>query len=137
MRILKNSLLITIPAVALTLFLSSLIAFVLARFSYRFNLTLLGVTKPVTLEVLTRVLGDRWVRTVSMSGTEGLRRGYEVIDTGAPISMPVGPGVMGRVLDAPGGHLVEPRAWHHDRGGESTDHEYGLVSQLPPGTSRR
>ncbi|QIM22757.1 carbohydrate ABC transporter permease [Phycicoccus sp. HDW14] len=40
---LKNSLLITIPAVALTLFLSSLVAFVLARFSYRFNLTLLGV----------------------------------------------------------------------------------------------
>jgi multiple sugar transport system permease protein len=40
---LKNSLLITVPAVALTLFLSSLVAFVLARFSYRFNLTLLGV----------------------------------------------------------------------------------------------
>ena len=40
---LKNSLLVTIPAVALTLFLSSLVAFVLARFSYRFNLTLLGV----------------------------------------------------------------------------------------------
>ena len=40
---LKNSLLITIPAVILTLFLASLVAFVLARFSYRFNLTLLGV----------------------------------------------------------------------------------------------
>ncbi len=40
---LRNSLLITVPAVALTLFLSSLVAFVLARFSYRFNLTLLGV----------------------------------------------------------------------------------------------
>ncbi|HOB80160.1 MAG TPA: carbohydrate ABC transporter permease [Ornithinibacter sp.] len=40
---LKNSLLITIPAVSLTLFLSSMVAFVLARFSYRFNLTLLGV----------------------------------------------------------------------------------------------
>ncbi len=39
----KNSLLITVPAVLLTLFLSSLVAFVLARFSYRFNLTLLGV----------------------------------------------------------------------------------------------
>ena len=38
-----NSLAITVPAVALTLFLSSLVAFVLARFSYRFNLTLLGV----------------------------------------------------------------------------------------------
>ena len=40
---LKNSLYVTVPAVVLTLFLSSLVAFVLARFSYRFNLTLLGV----------------------------------------------------------------------------------------------
>ena len=40
---LRNSLLVTVPAVLLTLFLSSLVAFVLARFSYRFNLTLLGV----------------------------------------------------------------------------------------------
>jgi len=38
-----NSLIITVPAVIFTLFLSSLVAFVLARFSYRFNLTLLGV----------------------------------------------------------------------------------------------
>ncbi len=38
-----NSVIITIPAVVLTLFLASLVAFVLARFSYRFNLTLLGI----------------------------------------------------------------------------------------------
>ena len=38
-----NSVIITVPAVILTLFLSSLAAFVLARFSYRFNLTLLGI----------------------------------------------------------------------------------------------
>jgi multiple sugar transport system permease protein len=38
-----NSLIITVPAVLLTLFLSSLVAFVLARFSYRFNLALLGL----------------------------------------------------------------------------------------------
>jgi multiple sugar transport system permease protein len=38
-----NSMLITIPAVLLTLLLSSMMAFVLARFSYRFNLTLLGI----------------------------------------------------------------------------------------------
>ncbi len=38
-----NSLIITVPAVVLTLFLASCTAFVLARFSYRFNLTLLGV----------------------------------------------------------------------------------------------
>jgi len=38
-----NSVLITLPAVVLTLFLASMVAFVLARFSYRFNLVLLGV----------------------------------------------------------------------------------------------
>jgi multiple sugar transport system permease protein len=38
-----NSLIITVPAVVLTLFLSSMVAFVLARFSFRFNLTLLAV----------------------------------------------------------------------------------------------
>src|SRR5215475_3592577 len=55
----------------------------------------------VTLEVQQH-LADNWVRTVSMSGTEGLKRGYEVIDTGAPISVPVGEGVMGRVFDVCG-----------------------------------
>ncbi len=55
----------------------------------------------LTLEVQQH-LGDNWVRTVSMSGTEGLKRGYEVRDTGAPISVPVGEGVMGRVLDVTG-----------------------------------
>src|SRR6266446_6031771 len=59
--------------------------------------------KPVklTLEVQQH-LGDNWVRTISMSGTEGLKRGYEVIDTEAPISVPVGEGVMGRVFDVCG-----------------------------------
>src|SRR3989475_13241776 len=45
----------------------------------------------VTLEVQQH-LADNWVRTISMSGTEGLKRGYEVIDTGPPISVPVGEG---------------------------------------------
>lgn len=52
-------------------------------------------------------LGDNWVRTVAMSGTEGLKRGYEVIDTGAPISVPVGERVMGRVLDVCGNPVDE------------------------------
>ena len=59
----------------------------------------------LTLEVQQH-LGDNWVRAVAMSSTEGLKRGYEVIDTGAPISMPVGEGVMGRVFNVhrrPGG----------------------------------
>src|SRR6185437_5703077 len=59
-----------------------------------------GRTK-LTLEVQQH-LGDNWVRAVAMSTTEGLKRGMEVTDAGAPISMPVGEGVMGRVFDVTG-----------------------------------
>jgi len=55
----------------------------------------------LTLEVQQH-LGDRWVRTVAMSSTEGLKRGMEVIDTGNPITVPVGEEVMGRVLNVIG-----------------------------------
>src|SRR5262249_39520259 len=55
----------------------------------------------VMLEVQQH-LGDNWVRAVAMSSTEGLKRGLEVTDTGGPISMPVGAGVMGRVFDVTG-----------------------------------
>jgi F-type H+/Na+-transporting ATPase subunit beta len=65
-----------------------------------------GQPAKLTLEVQQH-LGDRWVRTVSMSGTEGLKRGLEVKDTGGPISVPVGPGVMGRVLDVTGAPVDE------------------------------
>jgi F-type H+/Na+-transporting ATPase subunit beta len=60
----------------------------------------------LTLEVQQH-LGDNWVRAVSMSGTEGLRRGVEVKDTGEPISVPVGEGVMGRVFDVTGSAVDE------------------------------
>ncbi len=60
----------------------------------------------LTLEVQQH-LGNNWIRAVSMSGTEGLKRGYEVIDTGAPISVPVGEGVMGRVFDVCGNPVDE------------------------------
>ncbi len=51
--------------------------------------------------------GDNWVRAVAMSSTEGLKRGMEVTDTGAPISMPVGEAVMGRVFDVTGNAVDE------------------------------
>src|SRR5215471_57634 len=60
----------------------------------------------LTLEVQQH-LGDRQVRTISMSGTEGLKRGFEVTDRGASISMPVGEGVMGRVFDVTGNPVDE------------------------------
>ena len=65
----------------------------------------LGKTK-LTLEVQQH-LGDNWVRAVAMSSTEGLKRGLEVTDTGSPICMPVGPGVMGRVFDVTGNPVDE------------------------------
>jgi F-type H+/Na+-transporting ATPase subunit beta len=55
----------------------------------------------VILEVQQHI-GDRRVRTISMSGTEGLKRGFSVADSGGPISVPVGEGVMGRVFDVTG-----------------------------------
>ncbi len=60
----------------------------------------------LTLEVQQH-LADKWIRAVSMSGTEGLKRGYEVVDTGAPISVPVGEGVMGRLFDVCGNPVDE------------------------------
>src|SRR5277367_744826 len=60
----------------------------------------------LTLEVQQH-LGDKWVRTISMSGTEGLKRGYDVTDSGGPISMPVGEGVMGRIFDVTGNPVDE------------------------------
>src|ERR1043166_7489558 len=63
--------------------------------------TVQDVKTKLTLEVQQH-LGDNWVRAIAMSTTEGLKRGYEVTDTGGPISMPVGEAVMGRVFDVTG-----------------------------------
>ena len=73
-----------------------------------------GQPMHLTLEVQQH-LGDHWVRTVSMSGTEGLKRGYEASDTGAPISMPVGDGVMGRVFDVCGKPVDERGPVHAEK----------------------
>jgi F-type H+-transporting ATPase subunit beta len=54
--------------------------------------------KTVTCEV-QQLLGDNKVRAVSMSATDGLKRGTEVIDTGAPISVPVGSSTLGRIFN--------------------------------------
>jgi len=47
-------------------------------------------------------LGEKTVRTIAMDGTDGLVRGREVTDTGGPISMPVGPETLGRILNVIG-----------------------------------
>lgn len=57
--------------------------------------------KVLTLEVAQH-LGFNDVRTIAMSSTDGLIRGMEVVDTGAPISVPVGPEILGRMFDVTG-----------------------------------
>ena len=57
--------------------------------------------KTVTCEV-QQLLGDNKVRAVSMSATDGLQRGIEVIDTGAAISVPVGVATLGRIFNVLG-----------------------------------
>src|SRR6185503_8263459 len=78
----------------------------------------------VTLEVQQH-LGDKWVRAISMSGTEGLKRGYEVTDSGGPIFMPVGEGVMGRVFDVTGTPVDE-------RGPVQAEKYYPIHRPPPP-----
>jgi F-type H+-transporting ATPase subunit beta len=60
----------------------------------------------LTLEVAVH-LGNNIVRTIAMSSTDGLVRGTEVVDTGAPISTPVGPGTLGRIFNVLGETIDE------------------------------
>ncbi|BBH23852.1 ATP synthase subunit beta [Paenibacillus baekrokdamisoli] len=55
----------------------------------------------LTVEVATH-LGDNLVRCVAMSSTDGLVRGTEAVDTGKPITVPVGPATLGRVFNVLG-----------------------------------
>ena len=52
-------------------------------------------------------LGENDVRTIAMDATEGLKRGDEVINTGAPISIPVGPETLGRIINVVGESIDE------------------------------
>jgi F-type H+-transporting ATPase subunit beta len=52
-------------------------------------------------------LGENWVRAIAMSSSEGLKRGMAVKATGAPISVPVGEGVLGRVFNVTGDPVDE------------------------------
>lgn len=55
----------------------------------------------LTCEVMQHI-GYNVVRTVAMSSTDGLVRGMQAVDTGAPISVPVGPGTLGRIFNVLG-----------------------------------
>ena len=71
-----------------------------------------GKKEKLVLEVSLEI-GDNVVRTIAMSSTDGLNRGAEVVDTGAPISVPVGNYTLGRVFNVLGeavDHGEEPGA---------------------------
>jgi len=89
----------------------------------RIEYPVLGVKTSLVLEVQQH-LGDGVVRTVAMSSTEGLVRGLEVDDTGAPISVPVGEGVLGRIFNVTGDPVDE-------RGPVKFDKKYPIHRPAP------
>lgn len=60
-----------------------------------------GLEKDLSLEV-EQHLGNNWVRCVAMGPTDGLQRGTDAFDTGAAISVPVGPKTLGRIFNVLG-----------------------------------
>src|SRR5688572_24614895 len=62
--------------------------------------------EPLVCEVQQH-LGNNWVRAVAMTTTDGLARGTEAVDTGGPISVPVGPSTLGRVFNVLGEPIDE------------------------------
>ncbi|CCQ55889.1 MULTISPECIES: F0F1 ATP synthase subunit beta [Crocosphaera] len=74
-----------------------------------------GDTVSVTCEV-QQLLGDNQVRAVAMSGTDGLVRGMDIVDSGSPISVPVGKATLGRIFNV----LGEPVDEMGDVGNEET-----------------
>ncbi len=78
------------------------------------SLEVQGLDRRLVLEVAQH-LGEGQVRTIAMDTTDGLVRGTEVIDTGGPIEVPVGPETLGRILNVIGEPVdeagpVEPKA---------------------------
>jgi ATP synthase F1 beta subunit len=82
-----------------------------------------GVENRLVLEVAQH-LGDSRVRTIAMDSTDGLVRGQEVNDTGAPISIPVGPETLGRIMNVIGDPIDE-------RGPINTKKRYPIHREAP------
>jgi F-type H+-transporting ATPase subunit beta len=77
----------------------------------------------LVLEV-AQELGEKTVRCIAMDSTDGLVRGQEVVDTGAPISVPVGPKTLGRILNVIGQPIDE-------RGPVGNDKTYPIHRPAP------
>ncbi|GFQ70855.1 ATP synthase subunit beta, mitochondrial [Trichonephila clavipes] len=80
--------------------------------------------KPRLILEVAQHLGENTVRTIAMDGTEGLVRGNVVIDTNAPITIPVGPETLGRIINVIGEPIDE-------RGPVVTDKFAGIHQEAP------
>jgi F-type H+/Na+-transporting ATPase subunit beta len=92
----------------------------------------------LTLEVQQQ-LGDGVVRTIAMGISEGLRRGLDVEDTGKPISVPVGPKTLGRIMNVLGepiddaGEIGAKDSWPIHRQAPSYEEQAGSTELLETG----
>uniref|UniRef100_UPI003563B371 F0F1 ATP synthase subunit beta n=1 Tax=Pontiella sp. TaxID=2837462 RepID=UPI003563B371 len=82
-----------------------------------------GAAQKLVLEVQQHV-GGNWVRTIAMGAAEGLQRGMAVTATGAPITVPVGQGVMGRMMNVTGDPIDE-------RGDIKTEQRFSIHRRPP------
>ena len=92
----------------------------------------------LTLEVQQQ-LGDGTVRTIALGASEGLKRGLAVTNTGAPISVPVGPGTLGRIMNVLGEPIDEVGAvdtkelWAIHRAAPTYEDQAGSTELLETG----
>jgi F-type H+-transporting ATPase subunit beta len=84
----------------------------------------LEVSNAETVLETQQQLGDGVVRTIAMGSTEGLKRGMEVANTGAPISVPVGKETLGRIMDVLGRPI--------DEAGDIGEQERMPIHRKPP-----
>ncbi len=88
-----------------------------------------GADQPINVVVeVEQHLGEGRVRTIAMTATDGMQRGMDAIDTGGPITVPVGPQTLGRVLNVLGEPVDFP-----DRPVDSQ----GALADSPPGPEPR
>ncbi len=92
-----------------------------------FNAVEVGTSSGKLLMETLQQLGDGEIRCISMHATDGLSRGMEATDTGAPISVPVGEKTLGRMIDVSGGPI--------DRAGDiESDIYWPIHHDAPPFT---
>lgn len=92
------------------------------------TLLLAGENKDISMEVLSQ-LDTRHVRCISLTPTQGLARGMEVENTGAPLKVPVGPVTLGHMFNVFGKSL--------NKGEVDADTEWRSVHQQPPALLER